>query len=490
MRISLAALCLCTLVPIGETNAQEAIHLDLDEAIALAVSKNYSVKASSFGVQIAKKNIAIEQGAFDPTLGVSIGKSDDDILSIGRDELDAHYETTEAAVFIEGRSPWGTHYRLETSSGTQEDDAGLRSNDSTATLSVTQPLLRSFGFDSNLAATRIAKSRYAIARWSFANTLMSTVEQVTLAYSDYYFAVKNLEVSILNRDLANKLLEDNRRRVEVGRDAESDITLAEARYALRAERVHIAERLLRFQSNRLKGLIFDDIQNLAALKLIVTPIDSPDGLQANAIDDFESALASRPDYQQALLGINSLQFEQARNKNRVLPKLDLVGRLQHKGSGTGFASGLDSLGRPRGESTFAGIEFSIPLPNRSNRAQAAQTLLQIDQASVDLEQLKQAIYLDLDTAAFTVESSWQRIDAARQARRVVQRSLEAEEKKLKAGRSSSFFVLDLQEDLANATIREIAATTDFVKSKAIYERESGVILERNGIAIDSLFPKN
>jgi outer membrane protein len=64
---------------------------------------------------------------------------------------------------------------------------------------------------------------------------------------------------------------------------------------------------------------------------------------------------------------------------------------------------------------------------------------------------------------------------------LAERSLEAEEKKLNLGASRSFFVLELQGELADAQIRETRAVTDYHSAVVLYELEKGTILEAYGI---------
>ena len=186
------------------------------------------------------------------------------------------------------------------------------------------------------------------------------------------------------------------------------------------------------------------------------------------------------------MGIRAFEIEHSQRRNRLRPQLDLVGRYAREGSGTRYRSSIDSLERGRGGSSYLGVEFSLPIPNRTNRAEAAKAMLKIDQAGVDLRRLEQAILLDLDTGSYSVESNWMRIEMSTQAREMVERSLDAEERKLRAGRSNSFFVLDLQEDLANATIREIGAKIEYLKAKTSYLRQTGDILESRGVEIDGV----
>ncbi|MBC9890470.1 MAG: TolC family protein [Opitutae bacterium] len=61
------------------------------------------------------------------------------------------------------------------------------------------------------------------------------------------------------------------------------------------------------------------------------------------------------------------------------------------------------------------------------------------------------------------------------ARELAELSLEAEQKKLEAGTTSTFFVLRLQSDLASAELREISAVANYNRSVADFNRLRGVL---------------
>jgi outer membrane protein TolC len=72
-------------------------------------------------------------------------------------------------------------------------------------------------------------------------------------------------------------------------------------------------------------------------------------------------------------------------------------------------------------------------------------------------------------AGRNVTTNQKRVQSARAARELQEKKLEAEEKKLAAGMSSSFFVFQAQRDLSQARTTEIQAISDFNKSLVDFE---------------------
>jgi outer membrane protein TolC len=69
------------------------------------------------------------------------------------------------------------------------------------------------------------------------------------------------------------------------------------------------------------------------------------------------------------------------------------------------------------------------------------------------------------------------------ARDLAEKSLDAEEKKLKVGLSTNYFVLEFQEKLANARSMEVKAKIDYILSMGRLERAMGTSLEKRNIKV-------
>jgi outer membrane protein TolC len=136
-----------------------------------------------------------------------------------------------------------------------------------------------------------------------------------------------------------------------------------------------------------------------------------------------------------------------------------------------------------GEGWRVSLVYSVPLKNRQARANYAISRLTREQREIELQNTELAIRVEVRTAARNVESGVKRVEAAR-ANSVLQRkTLEAEQKKFENGLSTSFEVLQIQTDLANAQLAEIRAILDYTKSLAALEAAKGTLLEARGMTL-------
>ena len=87
-------------------------------------------------------------------------------------------------------------------------------------------------------------------------------------------------------------------------------------------------------------------------------------------------------------------------------------------------------------------------------------------------------------AAKGVRTSYERVQSTLQARTYAEEALNAEQKKLDSGKSTSFVVLQLQRDLTSARSEEIRALSDYNKAQAELNRAEGTTLDKKKITLE------
>ena len=252
-----------------------------------------------------------------------------------------------------------------------------------------------------------------------------------------------------------------------------DIVVAEARVAIRDERLIRAKRIFLNRKNLFKQLITDEIGDLPKLDISIEAPATPAPPDIDVDRDYAFALKNRPDYRQAVLGLEKREIEQMRDRNLALPTLDFIGRYGLRGLDDTLGSSLGILRSETNQAYTVGALFRVPITNREGRSRRTAATLAFNRSEIDLKRFEQFILVEIDNAARRIETDRLRIKAAARARELTALSLEAEEKKLRVGTSTTFFVLELQEDLENAAISEIATITDYNKAIAEYYRQLG-----------------
>jgi outer membrane protein TolC len=103
---------------------------------------------------------------------------------------------------------------------------------------------------------------------------------------------------------------------------------------------------------------------------------------------------------------------------------------------------------------------------------------------LELKKLEQTILVEIDDAVGQVKNSLERVEATRQASLFAEAALDAEQKKLENGKSTSFQVLQFQRDLTDARSREIRALADYNIALTNLAFREGSTLERKRISLE------
>jgi outer membrane protein TolC len=99
------------------------------------------------------------------------------------------------------------------------------------------------------------------------------------------------------------------------------------------------------------------------------------------------------------------------------------------------------------------------------------------------EQLEQSIQVDVRNALQTMRSAEARLRAAVATREASEQQFASEQRRLDAGQSTVFLVLERQTTLTNARGSELRAQTDLNKSVAELQRATGNALRVNSIVV-------
>ena len=456
-------------------SAPPVIHLTLRKAIQLAIENNLAIKVAEFNPDIADALITAELGTFDPSLILNATNTSDNSAS---NEI----QTGNFGVGIGGKSIYGTEYHVGLSGST----ARYRQYSTGAQCALTQPLLRGFGSDVNLASLRIARNNRQSSGWEFKQGIIDVVTQTVFVYNELYAALRNYEAAQHSRDLALELCKEEKVRAEIGVKIELDVVTAQAEAASREEAVLLAKNNIENNERLLKQLITSDTKILLETRVAIEPPPTAAIGKVDVEAGLREALGERPDYQQALIALQTRHINVVTARNGALPRLDLVGSLNLLGlDSNNIADSLrffDSNTR-NPQNWSVGALLSIPIGNRTAKGKLKAARLLDAQALVTLKQLEQTIIVDVANAAGEVDTAHQRIDSTNEALRLAKESLSAGEKRHTAGSATTFEVLQLQKSMTEAAAAVIRAESDYRKALSEYDRQTGATLRRNAINV-------
>lgn len=482
LRTLLLAFVVCS--PAGEV-APQTRNLSLKDCIELALQNNLELEISRINPDLARFNLELSRTAYDPTVRISSDLSTASTPG-GVDEQSRTFLATEtdSQIFSSdfgGLAPSGLSYNLNANLSHREglNAGGLFENSFGSTsLSLRQPLLRNAWIDSTRTTIRINRNNLRISELGLRQVIMSLVTQVERSYYDLILARNNVGVQEEAVELTERLLKANRRRVQVGLMAPLDEKQAESQVATRQSSLRSAQRLLVAQAYALKRLLTADIAGWQTVEII--PADSL-VLVLQAFDlqaSWGLALNKRPEILQSRLNLESDGITLKYRKNQLFPQLDLVASGGFSGSRREYSGALDDLTSGERPRYGFGAVVSIPLGNRSARTQYEQQKTRNRQGVLRLKELEQTIMTEVALNIEQARTVFDQVTTTRKAREFAGIALQAEEKKLEIGKSTSFIVLQLQRDLTTARSAEITALADYRKALATLAFSEGTVLER------------
>src|SRR5690606_13386034 len=124
-----------------------------------------------------------------------------------------------------------------------------------------------------------------------------------------------------------------------------------------------------------------------------------------------------------------------------------------------------------------GVEFRYPLLNRRARGEYATSKAEFEQARVDVDRLELAIVTQVRAATRQVRQAQESIIATEAQVKAAEETLFAEQKRLEVGSSTTFNVLEFQEDLALALVNQVQAQVSYQQGLIELARSRGRLLE-------------
>src|SRR6266446_882203 len=380
---------------------------------------------------------------------------------------------------------------------------------SNLSLTINQPLMRNRSIDSNRHLIRIQKKHLEQTDSDFRQRTIQIISQVQAAYWNLVFALRNQQNQLDSLNLARQNMRNIEAQISAGAKAPLDRAQVQTDIATRESNLFVATQTVSQAENSLKQLMLRD-PLAPEWSAQLTPTDTPslDIAPVNLAGALEEARKNRPELRRLNLQkeINAVDVQYYQNQN--LPQVDLTSTVAATGlagSATGLPSGTlvplisgssttsstgfllsqiqalrtqaglppavipntavsgappyliggygQDLRNLLGFSTrniTVGVAISFPLHNKTAEANLAGARIQREQLGASYRSQDQAIEMDVRNAAQAVDTAQKRVVASRLARESAEQQLTGEQKLYEVGRSTTFLLLQRQNELTAA----------------------------------------
>lgn len=448
----------------------------LADCIRIAVKENKTIRSAYLDRIVQKYDLRVAEDKFFPKMLLSPGvqRSGSSTTSSGATNNSTSTTAGVSAAIVE-TLPTGAAINL----AAKHDFNRVGSVPGTSrgygwNISLVQPLLKGGGWDVNTASVRAARINEQNNILSLKATIMDTLTSVISAYRSYVQAIKALEISRQSLERGKELVAVNRELIAAGRMAQIDIVQSEADVANREFNLLTSENSLdaaRLALN--KTLDIDKNSRInPTQEFAIEPI--PFTLE----EAQRLALANRPDYLSALLGLELSKLNLMLAKNSTLWDMSLT-------AGYGQSYARDGLPGTTSNADYwnTGIVLTIPFWDLSIRQGLLNAQISLEKIEMNLVKQRDNLEIEVQDALRNAEMNLRQVKLAQRSRELSVIKFEIESEKLKAGRSTNFQLVSFQNDLVGAQNSELNSIISYLNALTSLERIVGKTLDKWGITI-------
>jgi outer membrane protein len=480
--------------------ANGKVVLSLDDSIRLALANNTDIRIDRSQIDFAANSLGRSHAPFDPVATSSF--SDTRTKALPTSTLQgAPLVSNLQQITLMGYQqlfPTGTNFQTGFNANkfsTNNSFSIVNPSLSTSIqFTVTQPLLRNFGFFPNRAPILIAQNNLKQARANFTAEVNNIILEVVRDYWSVILARENLEVQRKSLEEAQKSYDHDKKALSLGALPPLDIYRSESQVASQRVGVIQAEYALMQNADVLRQDIGADLDPaIRALDLDLTDQPAPTG-ELPSMDiatALARALANRPEFEAFKEQLASDELAIRLAHNNLKPDLELSGFYWGNGLNSSPPPPLDiGLTGSLSQSfhfTYPtyGASLSLLLPVRRHSAQAnlADALVGRRRDQYLERRANQGITLEVTNAVHALEEAKLSMEAAKVAESLAVDTLHADERKYELGAEPVFFVLDAQTRLAQAQLSLIQSQVNFQVAVAQLDHATGDLLDHHHVHI-------
>jgi outer membrane protein TolC len=465
----------------------------------------------------------------------------------GPDGAPVQQVTAGANAGFSGQTSTGGSYSISTLAQRVDDNATLNSYNpyyqTALALTFSQPLARNLAIDATRRQLQLSKINLDQSNDNALLTASNTVDNVLTAYYNLLAAWKNVGIQEDALRQAKAQSESNTRLVRQGAAAPVDVVESDTQVNEFQDDVYAAVANVASLQNQLKQLILSDPADPAWTANLVPLSPQLEQPAEPAVDDLViAALRARPEVAQLRESLRAEDVNVAYFKDQTKPQIDLnLGVTENGFAGAPtpplinpfvgiFAAQITSidqliarvnsltpgltpllpinqslLNTPLFPGTVGGIgqsyqtalegkfpQYSIaatigfPIRNRTAEADYKAELERRRQVQTEEVALVERLQTESRNAVQSYRSARSGLIAATAARRAAEIVAASELRRFRAGKSTTFLVLQREVTLANERGRELQAETNVALALVQIEQVSGAILPNHGVDVGTL----
>lgn len=483
------------------------MELSLQDALSIALKNNFDISINRINHQMSEYSLKSAKGIYDPSLSLSLKSSVDRQANSGTlqtfEALSNNMSRQDSYdLGITQLSPWGQTFTLDWLNIRSKNNSSYSlhepSYSSDLSLSTSIPILKGYGFTSTNKYILKARLDRQTADSTYSRMLRDSLSDVETSYWGLVYAREQFELTKKALEVAKEFQQETESRISVGTIPPIEKISADAQVAAKEEELISAQSFVDNNEDILKVVLGIRKESVEWNKTII-PLDIPNVLELDIKEEqaIAYALGKREELRELALALEKSKIDTKSAQRDMLPTLTLDGSLRYNGSAgdyylehpisyvdQNFGDAWDQIGHRDYKSWLIGLNFRIPVGNRTQRFIYQNYRLAQNAAEISLEKMWQNIVSEVRNSLRTVKNVEKRIAAADANLKLQREKLEAEKKKYDSGLSTSFNILSYQNDVLSAETNLLKAKIDHQLALSSLDKAEGRYLEARHIELD------
>lgn len=475
------------------TTQSNTLSLSLFDAIQYALEGNRNIEVAAYYPQQAEQDFKRVAATYDPFFFAEgttqeVDRPTQSQLDTGS-ILDSALEEDRsfAQMGIKTLFPTGTSVSLFQELNYLNSNSTLIFPNPQATtrlaVQLRQPLLKGFGDPKNRTTIETARLNISVLNEEFKRNVADVIANVAVVYWQLVLDRQQIRIAERYLDMTEDLQKRERSRLKRGLAKELDLHRVVANLNRRQSELILLDKRARATEKQLLNLL-NAPELFAAdrgLSLIPTELPKFAKLTIDRAAAEATALANRAELKRAQEELKIAELMKKQAKSEKLPQLDLEASYS--------ANYLEDKAWPAVEGTYdshynswmVGLKFEIPIGNRAANAQYSSSNFEYKRRGSELKQVRENVLYEVNQAITDLEMARDEVAATQVAELTARRVLEGENALFELAKSDSADLLQAQNqvDLAERSLAQ--SIVEFNRSKIVFERAKGVLLENLGI---------
>lgn len=458
----------------------DVLPLTLSDVTALALKNNFDIKIARLEALIEGTKLENSRSIFDILLTLEADYSEDELAkssSLGGTKS----RTSNYKASLEKKMPSGTTLELDLNDKRSWSDSSFvsvnPSHNANAKLDLTQEISKNaFGLIDRGA---IVMTELAVKNADF-STLDKIEKSIAGAQKAYWQLVLSNENLLLKENMlkeAKQLYDVNKEKLQIGMIEKPDFLASDANVTLRETEVLIARNEAKDSAEKLKAILDlkDGVSILPGDNLNFYPV------AVSFTEALKEAVKLRRDYQRAENEVKSYDINLQIMKNSLWPQIDLEATIQKNGLDRDLSDAVREINSENNPYYYVGLKFEVPLENKKAKSQHEKAGYEKTKALLALKKTEREIAVGIDKAVREIELAREIYLNRTKTVKLQEEKLNEELKLFNAGRSSSYFVINYQEDLHLAKFQVLKALYDYYVSLIDLKVTQNSLLQELGV---------